>query len=60
MRYMTYKDKVEVGIKFIENNNLLGVDKFYTDGSSDNIDFVVSFYDDGNLKEQFKKLRVYD
>ena len=57
---MTYKDKVEVGIKFIENNNLLGVDKFYTDGSSDNIDFVVSFYDDGNLKEQFKKLRVYD
>lgn len=57
---MTYKDEVKVGIKFIENNNLLGVDKFYIDDSSDNIDFVVSLYDDGNLKEQFQKFRVYD
>lgn len=62
---MTDKEKFkklfnEVGIEFVENGNLLEVDKFFVDGSSDNIDFVVSFYDDEDFKNQFQEFRVYN
>ena len=62
---MTDKEKfkklfTEVGIEFTENGNLLEVDKFYVDGSSDDVDFVVSFYDDEDLKDKFQEFRVYD
>ena len=62
---MTDKEKfkqlfTEVGIEFAENGNLLEVDKFYVDGSSDDVDFVVSFYDDEDLKDKFQEFRVYD
>ena len=62
---MTDKEKfkklfTEVGIEFTENDNLLEVDKFYVDGSSDDVDFVVSFYDDEDLKDKFQEFRVYD
>lgn len=62
---MTDKEKfkqlfTEAGIDFTENGNLLEVDKFYVDGSSDNIDFVVSFYDDEDFKDQFQEFRVYN
>ena len=62
---MTDKEKfkqlfTEVGIEFTENGNLLEVDKFYIDGSSDDVDFVISFYDDENLKDKFQEFRVYD
>lgn len=62
---MTDKEKfkklfTEVGIEFTENANLLEVDKFFVDGSSDNIDFVISFYDDEDFKDQFQEFRVYN
>ena len=62
---MTDKEKfkklfTEVGIEFTENDNLLEVDKFYVDGSSDDVDFVISFYDDEDLKDQFQEFRVYN
>ena len=62
---MTDKEKfkklfAEVGIEFTENGKLLEVDKFYVDGSSDDIDFVVSFYDDEDFKDQFQEFRVYN
>lgn len=62
---MTDKEKFkklfnEIGIEFTENGNLLEVDKFFVDGSSDDIDFVVSFYDDEDFKDQFQEFRVYN
>lgn len=62
---MTDKEKfkklfTEVGIEFTENDNLLEVDKFYVDGSSDDVDFVISFYDDEDLKDEFQEFRVYN
>lgn len=59
---MIYKKNIKVGIKFTENYNRLGSDKFYEDNSSDNVDFVVSFYgdDDKDLKDRIKKFRVYN
>lgn len=50
----------EIGIEFTENGNLLEVDKFYVDGLSDDIDFVVSFYDDEDFKDQFQEFRIYN
>ena len=59
---MTYKKNVKVGIKFTKNYNQLGSDRFYEDNSSDNVDFVVSFYgdDDKDLKDRLQKFRVYN
>lgn len=62
---MTDKEKfkqlfTEVGIEFTENGNLLEVNKFYVDGSSDDVDFVISFYDDEDLKDKFQEFRVYN
>lgn len=62
---MTDKEKfkkllTEVGIEFTENGNLLEVDKFYVDGSNDDIDFVISFYDNEDFKDQFQEFRVYN
>lgn len=50
----------ELGIEFTENGNLLEIDKFYVDGSNDDIDLVISFYDDENFKDQFQEFRVYN
>lgn len=50
----------ELGIEFTENENLLEVNRFYVDGSNDDIDFVISFYDNEDFKDQFQEFRVYN
>lgn len=50
---MTDKDKFkklfkEVGIKYVENGDVLEIDQFHTDGIDD---CAISFYEDGKFQD---------
>lgn len=51
----------EIGIEYIEENNLLIIDKFFIDGSHDDTELIISFYDETtNFKNEFQEFRIYN